>query len=86
MPNKPLVFTCVAIAAAGPVLLHGHPTRDCNPHVELCGLSEVAYLPDEPAPEHAPSTNFASSDATLTSTTTMSGVSLARSFRSPAVY
>jgi hypothetical protein len=59
MPSKPIVYTSVAIAAASPFLLHGHPTVDCNPRVALCALSDAAYLPDEPAPEHAPPLIFA---------------------------
>jgi hypothetical protein len=59
MPSKPLIYTGVAIAAASPFLLHEHWTRDCNPQVALCGLSDAAYLPDEPAPEHAPQLIFA---------------------------
>lgn len=59
MRYGPLIFTGVALAAGGPMLLHGHPTRDCNPRVALCALSEAAYLPDEPAPEHAPQLIFA---------------------------
>jgi len=59
MPSKPLVYTCVVIAGAGPFLLHEHWTRDCNPRVALCALSDAAYLPDERAPEHAPPLIFA---------------------------
>jgi len=49
----------IAIAAAAPMLLHGHPTRDCNPRIELCAFSDAAYLPDEPAPKRAPPLIFA---------------------------
>jgi len=59
MPSKPIIYAGVAIAAASPFLLHGHPTVDCNPRVALCALSDAAYLPDEPAPEHAPQLIFA---------------------------
>jgi hypothetical protein len=53
------VVAAVPIAAAAPMLLHGVPTKDCNLRVELCGLSEIAYLPDEPTPEPAPPLIFA---------------------------
>jgi hypothetical protein len=52
--RMPIVLTGVAVAAAAPMLLHGHPTRDCVPRIELCAWANAAYLPDEPAPEHAP--------------------------------
>ena len=53
--GKPATFAGIAIAAAGSTSLHGHPERDCNTRIELCAPSDAAYLPDEPAPEHAPS-------------------------------
>jgi hypothetical protein len=55
MLNSLKAVAGVTLAAAAPILLQGHPTRDCNPRVELCGLSDMVYLPDEPAPEPAPS-------------------------------
>jgi len=58
MRYGPLIFTGVALAAGGPLLLHGHPARDCNPRVALCALSDASYMPDEPAPEHAPQLIF----------------------------
>jgi hypothetical protein len=74
---KPGVFACIGVAAVSPLLLHGHPVRDCNPRIELCGLSEASYLPDEPAPEHAPALIFAPPVAGYTSTAT--GSALTRS-------
>lgn len=55
MAYKIIIYTGAAIAALGPM----HPIHDCNPRIELCGLSEAAYLPDEPAPKRAPSLIFA---------------------------
>ena len=48
------VLASVAIAAAAPLILHGHTAPDCNPQVELCAVSDALYLPDDPAPEPAP--------------------------------
>jgi hypothetical protein len=64
-----MVVAGIPIAAAAPMLLHGHPTNDCNPRIELCKLSEIAYLPDEPAPEHAPSLIIAPPVAASTGST-----------------
>jgi hypothetical protein len=78
MIYKTVTFTCVAIAAVGPVL-HGHPAQDCNRRVELCHVSDALYLPDDPAPEPSP---LLISDGQLTvaaSTATVTGSSLARS-------
>jgi hypothetical protein len=61
------VFVSVAITVASPFLLHGHPTRDCNPRIEICAPSNAVYLPDEPAPEHAPPMIFAPPTASYTS-------------------
>ena len=52
--RTPFVITGMAVAAASPILLHGHPTRDCVLRVELCGVPEMGYWPDEQAPHNAP--------------------------------
>jgi hypothetical protein len=67
--TMPIVFFSAAVAAAAPILLHGHPTRDCNPRNELCALSEMAYLPDEPAPKNAPVPIYAQAVAAVTGST-----------------
>jgi hypothetical protein len=72
--RMPTTFACIAVTAAAPILLHGDPTRDCNPRVDLCRVSDAAYLPDEPAPEqHAPARIFARPVATAT-VSSLSGV------------
>ncbi|CAL77683.1 hypothetical protein BRADO3924 [Bradyrhizobium sp. ORS 278] len=52
------LFAGAAIAAGGLVIcgsmLHHSEARDCDTRIELCPVSDAAYLPDEPAPEHAP--------------------------------
>ena len=65
--RTPIVITGVAIAAVGPIQLHGHPTRDCNPRIELCAPSDVVYLPDEPAQRQGPAMIFASPTAAYSS-------------------
>jgi hypothetical protein len=42
------------LAAAAPVILHGHAAPDCNPQIALCAGSDAMYLPDDPAPEPVP--------------------------------
>jgi hypothetical protein len=73
--GKPTVFVGVAVAAAAPMLLHGHPTRDCSPRMELCAPSDAVHLPDENAPEHAPqlivAPPVATTSASAASTTAM---------------
>jgi hypothetical protein len=52
--HKPLtaagVGVGVGLAAAGPVLLHGHVERDCSPFIEVCPASFLFSAPDEPSP------------------------------------
>lgn len=43
---------CTALAACS-LTLHVR-VDNCSPRVELCAPSDLAALPDEPAPEHAP--------------------------------
>jgi hypothetical protein len=50
---KPSAFACIGLAAAAPLLLHGHASPDCNPRA-LCAVSNALYLPDDPAPEPVP--------------------------------
>jgi len=53
--GKPSVFTGVVLVAALPLVNgHGGFLSDCNPRIALCALSDAPYLPDEPAPAHAP--------------------------------
>ncbi len=66
------VVASVPIAAAAPMLLHGHPTHDCNPRIELCGLSQIAYLPDEPSPEPAPPLIIARAGIAMSGSTSVS--------------
>lgn len=49
----PALLTGIAVSAASPFPLHPD-SRDCNRRMELCSVSDAAYLPDEPAPEHGP--------------------------------
>jgi hypothetical protein len=49
-----VTLTAAGLTAAGPVILHGHPERDCEPRVELCPASFLFSAPDEPAPEPSP--------------------------------
>jgi hypothetical protein len=51
---KPSAFACIGLAAAAPLILHGHASPDCNPRVALCAVSDAMYLPDDPAPEPVP--------------------------------
>jgi hypothetical protein len=44
----------MTLAAAAPLILHGHASPDCNPGVTLCAVSDALYLPDDPAPESPP--------------------------------
>jgi hypothetical protein len=57
--RKPTTIACIGLAAATPLILHGHASPDCNPTIELCAVSDALNLPDDPAPEHAPSLIFA---------------------------
>jgi hypothetical protein len=66
MIYKTITFTCVALVG-GSILLETHPHRDCNRRIGLCALSDAAYLPDEPAPEHAPPMIFTPPTASYTS-------------------
>jgi hypothetical protein len=54
MPSKSTVYACVALTAASPLLLHGHPERVCIQLIELCPVSDAFNVPDEPAPELSP--------------------------------
>src|ERR1700675_1926448 len=52
-PMKPFVIAGIGLAAAVPLILHGHASPNCNPTIELC--TDALYLPDDPAPEPTPS-------------------------------
>ena len=56
---KPLAIAGISLAAAAPLILHGHVSADCNPRITLCAVSEALYLPDDPAPKPAPQFIFA---------------------------
>jgi hypothetical protein len=68
--GKPITIGCVALAAAGPYLLHG-PERDCYPGIELCVASFLFSAPDEPAPENAPGMIFVLPVAAYTGSTSV---------------
>jgi hypothetical protein len=72
------VLAGIGLAAATPWILHGHASPDCNPTKELCAVSDALYLPEDPAPEHAPPMIFAPPVAGYTATAT--GSALARSW------
>jgi hypothetical protein len=69
--GKPITIGCIALTAAGPLLLHGHPERDCSPSIELCPVSYLFSAPDEPAPENAPGMIFAPPVAAYTGSTSV---------------
>jgi hypothetical protein len=79
---RPIVLAGIGLAAATPWILHGHASPDCNPTKELCAVSDALYLPEDPAPEHAPPMIFAPPVAGYTATAT--GTALLRSFDSPS--
>ena len=57
--RKTSVFAGIGLAAAAPLILHGHASPDCNPRITICAVSDALYLPDDPAPEPAPQLIFA---------------------------
>jgi hypothetical protein len=76
---RPIVLAGIGLAAATPWILHGHASPDCNPTKELCAVSDALYLPEDPAPEHAPPMIFAPPVAGYTATAT--GTALLRASR-----
>ena len=52
--RRPIIYSCVTLAAVGPVLTELRAANNCDVRMELCEPSEAAYLPDEQAPDHAP--------------------------------